>query len=493
MSLYGTFSTMSLADLLQWLSNAAKTGTLEFEREKVVKQVVMREGHVIACSSDDPSQLLGHYLVSHGKVSEDVLRQALTEQGVSRRHLGQILVEMGVLTPEELSKHLADKAEETIFSLFDWDDAAFRFHESVQPHQAIFPVDLRVDEILLRGAHRLDEMQRIRSVFNDSGIVLRHTDKPAPAEILRNRIARQVYEYINGDRSLAEILLHAHASEYLVYKLLFEMFRAGFVKIGSVVRVEEELDLLPDMSFDGRPAYEPPSGSAPRTFNELPERGAQVVTMPPRSAAEVPAAYPPAAPPATPGFASSPASSPASSHAGSSASSSASSPATTPASSPSSKAATAATAPHPVASVSSSPAPAPAQPSTSLSADADLIRARALLEKNEFDVAIDILNTLYRAKPHDDSLRRLLAEAEASFVDKAYKHYVPASKIPHLRRSLESLTGELLSPPEMFLLSRIDGSWDVRSIIQVSPLREVDALLAMKRMREKGYIELREP
>lgn len=426
MSLYGTFSTMALPDLLQWMSNAGKTGTLEVEKDKLVKQIVLRDGRVIACSSDDPSQLLGHYLVSRGKVSEEVLRKALADQSATRRHLGEILVEMGALSREELGEHLAAKAEETIFSLFDWDDAAFRFHETVLPQHAIFPVDLRVDEILLRGAHRLDEMQRIRSVFHDPGIVLRHTDKVPPPDLLRNRMARRVYDFVNGERSLAEILLLAHASEYLVFKFLFELFRAGLVRIESVVRVEDELDLpideLPDFPL---PLAEPPPRETP-----APETS-PVAQAAPRTAAAV------------------------------------------------------------------APAPAPPPPSASDVAgralDSQLDTARRLVDSGEYDTAIEILDALYRAEPNHDSLRRLLAEAEAAFVDKAYRHYVPASKVPHLRRALDSLTGEALSPAEVFLLSRIDGVWDVKSIIQVSPLREVDALRAMKKMREKGLIDLVDP
>src|SRR6185436_19230489 len=105
---------------------------------------------------------------------------------------------------------------------------------------------------------------------------------------------------------------------------------------------------------------------------------------------------------------------------------------------------------------------------------------------------IEILDRLYRSEPNHDPLRRLLAEAETAFVDKAYKHYLPAAKIPVLVRSLEDLSREQITPAEFFLLSRIDGVWNLKSIIQVSPLREVDALRAMKRMREKGFIELRD-
>jgi hypothetical protein len=423
MSLSGTFSTMALPDLLQWLSNAGKTGTLEVERDKVVKQIVFRDGRVIACASDDPSQLLGHYLISRGKVSEEILRKALADQGITKRHLGEILVEMGALSREDLGEHLADKAEETIFSLFDWDDASFRLLDSVLPQHALFPVDLRVDEILLRGAHRMDEMQRIRAVFDDPGIVLRHTDKVPSQDLLKNRVARRLYDFVNGERSLAEILLLAHASEYLVFKFLFELFRAGLVRIESVVRVEDEFDFpLDEASEIARPAPQPGGGA-----NLAAEGDAD------RAASATSAACAVAAP----------------------------------------------------------PAPAAVAPAGAL--DPRVEKARTLLSQGEYDAAIDILDGLYRAEPSHESLRKLLAEAEAAFVDKAYKHYLPASKIPRLQRSLDTLTGEPLSPAEMFLLSRIDGAWDVKSIIQVSPLREVEALRAMKKMREKGLIDLVDP
>jgi hypothetical protein len=59
---------------------------------------------------------------------------------------------------------------------------------------------------------------------------------------------------------------------------------------------------------------------------------------------------------------------------------------------------------------------------------------------------------------------------------------------------VQSLTAEHLSPTEFFLLSRIDnGTWDVRSIIQITPLREADVLRTLKKMRETGVIELRDP
>ena len=52
------------------------------------------------------------------------------------------LVELGLLSPEELARHLEAKAEETVYSLFDWSDGVFRFEEGLPPRNNIFPVEL---------------------------------------------------------------------------------------------------------------------------------------------------------------------------------------------------------------------------------------------------------------------------------------------------------------------------------------------------------------
>jgi len=431
---------MALPELLQWLGNSGKTGTLEVERNKVVKHIVLKDGAVIACSTNEKTELLGNFLLARGKINEETLRNCLTEQETSRRHLGEILVERGILGREELAELLSEKAEETIFSLFDWQDAAFRFHDSVLPTSSIFPVNLRVDEILMRGAHRLDEIERIRTVFPDPGFVVARTGKEPPDELMRNRTGRTIFELINGDRSIAEILLYSRCSEYAVYKLLFEMFRAGLVIVKEEVQLGAEFNLDEDLLPDEPGPFSDPSAPAGPTgplFEPVPA---------------------PAPVPVAPAQAERPASR------------------------------TAAAVADPRPSASSHAAHA-AHAVAALDADAGLEMARKLLDAGEFDTAMDVLDRLYRSQPNHDSLRRLLAEAEAAFIHKAYKHYLPATKVPRLIRPLEELTAEEISPAESFLLTRMDGTWDVKSIIQICPLREVDALRALKRMRERGIID----
>ena len=50
---------MSVEELLRWVEAGSKSGTLEIERDKIVKRLTFLEGRVVSCSSNDPATLMG--------------------------------------------------------------------------------------------------------------------------------------------------------------------------------------------------------------------------------------------------------------------------------------------------------------------------------------------------------------------------------------------------------------------------------------------------
>ena len=415
MPLHGTLSTMPLPDLLQWLGTALKTGTLQIERNRATKTIRVREGRVIGCSSDEPAQRLGQFLLSRKKINEEQLRQALIIHEESPKYLGQTLVEMGALSAEELVVELKAKVEEIIYSLFDWNDSVFRFEETVTATD-VFPVDIRMDDILLRGVQRFDEMEQIRGVFHDPGLVLRYTSKPPGPEIFGDETRRAMYSAIDGERTLADILLHVHGTEYRVKAFLFELHQMGYVEISGVKKVEEPM-VVPEV---------PVAATAEPELDQVPLG---------------PIDLPPVVP----------------------------------------------TTQQSGAAVASLPEVSTVQPGE---LSTDLARAGKLMADGRLEEALDTLDALYGENPGDDALRRLTAEAEAAFIEKAYQHYLPGDRVPILTRPIESLESESLTPQDFFVLSRIDGSWDIKSIIQVAPFREIEALRTLKRLKDLGMIEL---
>ena len=64
------------------------------------------------------------------------------------------------------------------------------------------------------------------------------------------------------------------------------------------------------------------------------------------------------------------------------------------------------------------------------------------------------------------------------------------SKVPKVAKPLEELTSMNFTPNEGFLLSRINGTWDIGSLVKISPIREPDALLIFYKLWKDGIIAL---
>jgi hypothetical protein len=60
--------------------------------------------------------------------------------------------------------------------------------------------------------------------------------------------------------------------------------------------------------------------------------------------------------------------------------------------------------------------------------------------------------------------------------------------VPRILVSEDGLTDQQLAPQEAFLLSRINGEWDVKSILSICPFREVDSLRMIKGLMDRGII-----
>jgi hypothetical protein len=134
------------------------------------------------------------------------------------------------------------------------------------------------------------------------------------------------------------------------------------------------------------------------------------------------------------------------------------------------------------------PVPATARASV-LEASAEMLqRARELLRNGSPLEAIQLLQQVLEGEPGYAEATALLASAESQFVQHVYRTTFAADAVPRLAVSLGDLTRSSLGPKEGFILSRINGSWDVKSILSVCPFREAESLMILKRLADSKLI-----
>lgn len=118
-----------------------------------------------------------------------------------------------------------------------------------------------------------------------------------------------------------------------------------------------------------------------------------------------------------------------------------------------------------------------------------LLLARGELDNDQADRALSIIHNVLRREPNNTAAENLLIEAERKFISQVYAK-IPPTGVPRIVLKPEELAKKEIGPQEGFVLSRINGEWDIESILSICPFREADSLRMIKSMLDKGVIGL---
>ncbi|MEJ2188238.1 MAG: DUF4388 domain-containing protein [Acidobacteriota bacterium] len=231
MSISGNLRTMPFADLLQWVSQSRKTGTLSVEGDPFNKKIYFRDGLVAAASSENPKEFLGYYLVGWEYIGDEELQELLDMQDQYGTLLGELLVIVGRLSREELQHILQVKTEETIYELFLWGEGDFRFLENILPAKKFQPLNLPVEMITLEGVRRMDEWARCRESIPDESWIPKVVRAVNVKELGETEL--KILREINGSNSIERVALNCRLAFFHVLMFVFQGMRHGLFEVGA--------------------------------------------------------------------------------------------------------------------------------------------------------------------------------------------------------------------------------------------------------------------
>jgi hypothetical protein len=228
-SISGNLRTMPFPDLLQWVAQSRKTGTLALEGNPYNKKIYFRDGLVVAASSEDPKEFLGYYLVGWSFVGEDELQELLDMQDQHGTLLGELLVIIGRLSREDLSHILQVKTEETVYEIFLWDQGDFRFLENILPAKKFQPLGIPVDMLILEGVRRKDEWMRCRQSITDPKWVPKLIRAVDVKELGQTELT--ILREINGSNSIEDIALACRLALFHVLLFVYQGLSHGLFEL----------------------------------------------------------------------------------------------------------------------------------------------------------------------------------------------------------------------------------------------------------------------
>src|ERR1700704_6235789 len=121
MAIEGPLRELGIHDVFQLLDLSRKTGVLRVTSElrHNAGTISFENGAIIYAEIHSNPHPLGALLLRTGRITEGDLERArdMQTRGGDHRRLGEILVELGAITPRELQRQVRFQIEEVVFEV----------------------------------------------------------------------------------------------------------------------------------------------------------------------------------------------------------------------------------------------------------------------------------------------------------------------------------------------------------------------------------------
>ncbi|MGI9591298.1 MAG: DUF4388 domain-containing protein [Myxococcota bacterium] len=190
-----------IADVLNLIHSAVKSGFLFFENGEHEKAVYIHRGEVVFAASNQVVDRLGECLLRAGVITLEQQREAKRAYRAGG-HFGKILVERGYLTPREVWNGVKSQVEEIVRSLFSYGAGHVMFWEGEVRPDNVVRLSLPTRRLIAEGIRRRDELLKLLAWLESRRVRLTPV-KEAGMDLTSTE--RAIYEASRSDISFAEM------------------------------------------------------------------------------------------------------------------------------------------------------------------------------------------------------------------------------------------------------------------------------------------------
>lgn len=179
MSFVGDLEHLPIVDVIQLLHATRKSGTLCLKSEKGESQLVFSDGCIVSANHSNNSVRIGQILVQMNVISAELLENTLAEQkraGADRVPIIASLIESGKLKKEDAFKGLEALIEMTIVEVLTWTEGTFELDVDVTvisdeyryiPEKLKLDLNLNTQNVLMDALRIYDEKKRDGTLLDE--------------------------------------------------------------------------------------------------------------------------------------------------------------------------------------------------------------------------------------------------------------------------------------------------------------------------------------
>ena len=218
MAIEGPIKELGLFELFQLISFAKKSGKLTIRRAgEDTHTLYFRDGLII-------------HMELEYRLGEELKKRGLLDENESIKDA----IDSGKLKPNQIYPLFATMAENAVFTLLKLKDGYFTFTEEDVSSPWGMELNLRLENLLMEGARRIDEITKMSSVLEpDKTIPVISEEIEKMKYINLSPEEWEILSRIDGEKTINDICREM-GDEFRTIKVLYGLFMAGVIKKSEV-------------------------------------------------------------------------------------------------------------------------------------------------------------------------------------------------------------------------------------------------------------------
>ena len=222
--------------MLQKLSRERSTGVFTVRGREGWKVIEIQAGSISVVSQVSGKRLrLGEILLARGKISAEVLAEALKAHRAAGVPLGEVLAQDRHVSRSDIQDIVRFQVEEEIYDLFTWRGAECTFQantslgEQVEDYPAAAKLSVDPQKVFVEAARRIPLWQRVEGSILSNHAVYRLTERGESMHSTATRGGRKLLDLINEGYCIDMIVRKAMVGRFAIWKALADLVEAQAV------------------------------------------------------------------------------------------------------------------------------------------------------------------------------------------------------------------------------------------------------------------------
>jgi hypothetical protein len=160
----GSLEKVPFAVLLFALARAERSASLTITRQPKVKEIIIERGVPVHCSSNLAHETLSRFMQSIGSLDETTANECFSESCSRGVRFGDILLDRGLITAEELRKVLQKNLAKKLLDGFSWFKGDYRLSDF--PGEVDSSLNVNVPQLIILGVTRFATQTQIDAAID---------------------------------------------------------------------------------------------------------------------------------------------------------------------------------------------------------------------------------------------------------------------------------------------------------------------------------------